>query len=209
MVQQERAVRTRKSLLRAAAETFAEEGFAPATLSNISRKAGVSSGALHFHFENKHALAQAVETAAVDTVRWITRNTDERQASPLQRLVDATYGLMSSLEEDVVVRAGFELLGTAPRRDGAVDLRREWQHWIEAMLHASEEAGELAEGISPADASIAVVAATMGFEVLGVKDRNWVSRNTLCQYWKLMLPRLASPDRLAELVPHGTGSWRS
>lgn len=206
MVQQERAARTKESLMRAAAETFAEDGFVPATLSNISRRAGVSNGALHFHFENKHALARAVQSAAVDTVRRITRDTDAGPGSPLQRLVDGTYALMNCLEKDVVVRAGFELLGTAPRRGAAVDLRAEWQRWITAVLRAAKDVGELADEVSFSDASTAVIAATVGFETLGAKDPTWVSRATLRQYWTLMLPRLAAPDRLAELMPNGTGA---
>ncbi|GGS27482.1 TetR family transcriptional regulator [Streptomyces aureoverticillatus] len=206
MVQQERAARTRQSLMRAAAEAFAEDGFVPTTLSTISRRAGVSNGALHFHFENKHDLAAAVEAAAADTVREITRAAEQRQDSALQRLIDATHHLMSSLDEDPVVRAGFELVGTAPRRgqDAAdTDLRGEWQRWIDAVLHTAQANGELAEGVSAAEASTAVVAATVGFEVLGVKDPKWVSRRTLSQYWELMLPRLAAPEQLAGLIPHG------
>ncbi|QIB41736.1 ScbR family autoregulator-binding transcription factor [Streptomyces aureoverticillatus] len=207
MVQQERAARTRQSLMRAAAEAFAEDGFVPTTLSTISRRAGVSNGALHFHFENKHDLARAVEAAAADTVRAITVAAEQRQDSALQRLIDATHALMNSLDEDAVVRAGFELVGTAPRRGEteATDLRGEWQHWIDMVLHTAKDNGELADGVSAAEASTAVVAATVGFEVLGIKDPKWVSRRTLSQYWELMLPRLASPERLPELVPHGPG----
>ena len=72
MVKQERALRTRRALVRAAAEVFAGEGFAPASLTAISRRAGVSNGALHFHFPNKKALARAVEEEALETVRGIT-----------------------------------------------------------------------------------------------------------------------------------------
>ena len=61
MVKQERAARTRQALIQAAAEVFAEEGFVTASLSTISRRAGVSNGALHFHFANKGMLADAVE----------------------------------------------------------------------------------------------------------------------------------------------------
>ena len=63
MAEQERAVRTRERLIGSAAETFCREGFAVASLSVISAQAGVSSGALHFHFAGKAALADAVESA--------------------------------------------------------------------------------------------------------------------------------------------------
>ncbi|CQR59807.1 ScbR family autoregulator-binding transcription factor [Streptomyces leeuwenhoekii] len=209
MVQQERAERTRQSLMRAAAEAFAEDGFVSTTLSTISKRAGVSNGALHFHFANKHVLAQAVEAAAVDTLRRITHDAEQRQDSALQRLVDATHGLLGSLERDVVVRAGFELTGTAPRREQAADLYREWQRWVRRVLHTAQQQGELADGVSPAQASAAVVAATVGFEVLGAKDPTWVSRRTLGQYWDLMLPRLAAPGRLPALAPYGSAPPRT
>ncbi|MFI9583691.1 ScbR family autoregulator-binding transcription factor [Streptomyces sp. NPDC052236] len=198
-------MRTRESLVRAAAEVFAEAGFAPATISSICGRAGVSNGALHFHFESKRALAQAVEAAALDTVRRVTREADERRGGPLQRLIDATHGLMSSLEEDVMVRAGLALADTAPRPTGAVELRGEWLRWVDAVLRTAEREGRLAEGVRPAQVSNAVVAATVGFAVLGCGNPTWVSRRTLCRYWELMLPRLAPPDALAQLVPQGTG----
>lgn len=204
MVQQERAVRTREALLRAAAEAFVDDGFALATLSNISRRAGVSYGALHFHFENKDSLARAVEAAALDTVVRVTRKADDRRHSALQRLIDATYDLMNTLHDDVVVRAGFELLASAPRRKEAVVLGGQWQHWIDGVLHTAQENGELAAGLRPAQASNAIVAATVGFKALGVRDPKWVSQHTLHQYWELMLPRLARPEALAALMPHGT-----
>ncbi|MEV5887146.1 ScbR family autoregulator-binding transcription factor [Streptomyces sp. NPDC052020] len=204
MVQQERAERTRQSLMRAAAEAFAEDGFVSTTLSTISKRAGVSNGALHFHFANKHVLAQAVRAAAVDTLRRITQDAEQRQDSALQQLIDASHGLLGSLERDVVVRAGFELTGTAPRREQPADLYREWQHWTGRVLHTAQQQGELADDVPPAQAAAAVVAATVGLEALGAKDPAWVSRRTLGQYWELMLPRLAAPARLPALVPHGT-----
>ncbi|MFH8990143.1 ScbR family autoregulator-binding transcription factor [Streptomyces sp. NPDC017940] len=204
MVQQARAARTRQLLMRAAAQTFAEEGFVAASLSTISSRAGVSSGALHFHFESKQVLARAVEETAARAISRITRQAEASDVSLLQRLVDATHALMHSLEADVVVRAGFELAGTTPRRSEALDLRGQWQHWVEQLLVAAAAKGELADGIGPEEACAAVLAATVGFEVLGSTDPRWVARSTLRHYWEFMLPRLAPEDTLPALVPCGT-----
>ncbi|MEV7023338.1 TetR family transcriptional regulator, partial [Kitasatospora sp. NPDC093558] len=64
MVKQERAGRTRQAVLLAAASTFADVGFDSASLVDISRRAGVSKGALYFHFVSKQALADGVRAAA-------------------------------------------------------------------------------------------------------------------------------------------------
>ena len=87
MVKQERAARTRQALVRAAAQVFAQDGFVLASLTSISKKAGVSNGALHFHFESKQALARAVEEEAVAVVRAIVAPADGGSPVYLQCLI--------------------------------------------------------------------------------------------------------------------------
>lgn len=200
MVKQDRAARTRQSLIHAAAEVFAQEGFAPASLAAISRRAGVSNGALHFHFENKKMLAQAVEDEAAETVRRIIEEAVNGGGWALQVLVDTTHELMSRLADDIVIRAGFELGGDLAWRAEA-RLRQRWQRWIEDMLRRADAEGGLAEGVSPADASPAIVAVTVGLEVLGGEDKEWLSTETIAGFWDLMLPRLASPQSPCRSVP--------
>ena len=71
MAKQERAVRTREKLIRSAAEVFDREGYAVASITTISARAGVSNGALHFHFASKAALAEAVAEAAALRLRHL------------------------------------------------------------------------------------------------------------------------------------------
>ncbi|MEU5771487.1 ScbR family autoregulator-binding transcription factor [Streptomyces asoensis] len=203
MVKQERAARTRHALIQAAAAVFAEDGFTTASLSTISRRAGVSNGALHFHFASKHALAQAVTAEAARTVRRITDRAQEDRAHSLQCVVDATHDLMSRLADDIVLRAGFELAALpAQRRESS--LRTQWQHWVEDSFRRAEHSGSLARGVSWADGARVVVAATAGFEVLGAGDVSWLSRTSVTRLWEVLLPRLAGPAGQANLVCAGT-----
>ncbi|MFC9653170.1 MULTISPECIES: ScbR family autoregulator-binding transcription factor [unclassified Streptomyces] len=207
MVTQDRAARTRRSLIRAAAEIFAVEGFVPASLTMISRRAGVSNGALHFHFKSKEALAGAVEEEAAREVRLITECRDGDEVPVLQLLVDATHALMLRLDEDVVLQAGFELSGEHSRL-GGVDLWRQWRGWTEGLLQRASSDGELAHGVSPDAAADVLLAATVGFEVLGARDgKEWISGHTLARFWELMLPGLAArPDSL--IAPGSPGVVR-
>ncbi|MEW1552152.1 ScbR family autoregulator-binding transcription factor [Streptomyces tsukubensis] len=197
-------MRTRQSLVRAAAEVFAQSGFTTAALASISERAGVSAGALHFHFANKQELARAVEDEAAAAVRSVVERVSAAGPNPLQRLVDATHALMGRPGRDVVVRAGFELGSGLPRRDGAMGLHRVWRDWVEEVLGEAEREGVLAEGVSAADASAAVVAATVGFELLGSDDRTRTSATALTGFWELLLPRLAAAEGLGRLVSCGT-----
>ncbi|MFD0381587.1 TetR family transcriptional regulator [Streptomyces stramineus] len=73
---------TRHALIRSAAQAFDQHGYTRAKLSAISAGAGVSSGALHFHFDTKAAMAAAVETEATRTLHAITRNIQRKSVSP-------------------------------------------------------------------------------------------------------------------------------
>lgn len=195
MVKQERALRTRQALIRAGAELFAREGFVAASLSTISGEAGVSNGALHFHFESKRALARAVEDEALARLRLVIEESLGRDGRALPALVDATYGLVDRIAEDVVVRAGFEL-GDDPGRGESASLRREWQHWVEETVRRAERDGWLVRGVSADDAATVVVAATVGFEVLGGEEAAWLSQERVAGLWKLLLPRLTERPTL-------------
>ncbi|WP_420834079.1 TetR family transcriptional regulator [Streptomyces antarcticus] len=299
MAKQERAARTRESLVRAAAEVFAEQGFVTASIAVISRRAGVSAGGLHFHFESKTALAQAVEGRAAEALRQITAGRQAFTRMPgmpgtpvepgeprvpgvagvpgaaaepelpgapgasgvaglpgspgvmggrgvegvsgaagvpgasgvagvpgaagvaggggagrcggsagpnsLQVLVDSTHALMALLAGDVVVRAGYGLCADASRRSG-VDLRRQWTLWVQEAVGAAAREGALAEGVCARDAASAVVASTVGLEVLGAGERDWVAPHTLTRFWALMLPRLAAAGTLDALLPQGSAA---
>ncbi|MFE2726982.1 TetR family transcriptional regulator [Kitasatospora sp. NPDC059327] len=68
-MKQERAQHTRRALLRAAAGEFDQHGYAGTSLSRVSRAAGVTMGALTFHFPTKASLADAVRADAVALTR--------------------------------------------------------------------------------------------------------------------------------------------
>ncbi|MFF5707121.1 ScbR family autoregulator-binding transcription factor [Streptomyces sp. NPDC012794] len=194
MVKQERAARTREALVLAAAEVFAEEGFAAASIAAISERAGVTSGAVQFHFDGKPALARAVEARAARRLRRIAEaeGAGDRDGDPLLVLVDATYALLKLLAADVVVRAGFALGADAAHRS-RVDLRGQCRLWTQELMDTAERAGLLAEGVSPQDATRVVVAITSGLRELLSVEPEWTSRQALARIWTVVLPGIA-PD---------------
>lgn len=202
MAKQERAVRTRNALIESAAELFDRDGFETASLSMISARAGVSSGALHFHFASKADLADAVGQAAA---LRLDRITAQEADDTLQSLIDATYALVRALGHDAVLRAGFDLSDGLGRVRSGAGLRRAWQEWVEGVLTRADMEGTLARGVSARDAAAVVVAATAGLESLGRRDPRWLSPDSLARFWRLLLPRLARTSALQSLVPSGTG----
>ncbi|KJY47977.1 hypothetical protein VR46_00580 [Streptomyces sp. NRRL S-444] len=202
MVKQERAARTREALIRSAAEIFDREGFSVASLTVISALAGVSNGALHFHFASKAMLADAVEEEAVTRLLAVTDAVHPPGASRVQLLVDVTHGLAAALRTDVVLRAGFELSGQTSRVPQS-DLRACWQRWVEETLEQADAEGDLRPEVAARDVVSAVVAATVGFEVLGARDEMWLSASTVTRFWRLLLPTLVPAPLLADLEAEG------
>ncbi|MFH8342755.1 ScbR family autoregulator-binding transcription factor [Streptomyces sp. AM6-12] len=205
MVKQERAARTRENLIRSAAEVFEQEGYAVASLTAISSRAGVSNGALHFHFASKEELAQEVEDAAVDAVEKMAEGCCDSAETLLQSLVDATCLLLAAVAGDPLVRAGFKLGRDPSRKSGEGGVSGWWWAWVRQLVAHAQEKGELAPGVPPEDAAAAIVAVTVGFEVLGTRNRDWTSRERATRFWALVLPLLAaSPQQ----VPVGLdGTW--
>lgn len=203
MVKQERAARTRETLIRSAAEVFDHDGFSAASLTSISSRAGVSNGALHFHFASKAVLVDVVEEAALTRLLAVTNGALSLGVSHVQILVDVTHALAGELCGDVVLRVGFALSGDTSR-PSRMDLRGRWRCWVEETLKQAEAEGELRRGVTVQDVVTAVVAATVGFEVLGVRDSTWLSASTVARFWRLLLPTLVPAVRLDGIEAGGT-----
>ncbi|GGS92649.1 MULTISPECIES: ScbR family autoregulator-binding transcription factor [Streptomyces] len=197
MTKQERAVRTRGTLIRSAAEVFGREGYSVASLAAISSLAGVSNGALHFHFASKAVLADAVEAAALARLADLVGGPlPPPGKGRVQHLVDTTHRLAGALRTDPVLRAGFQLAGESSRPPRH-DLRGHWRAWVEEAVRGAETAGELRAGVAVRDAAAAVAAATTGLEVLGVRDAEWLSAAAVAGLWRLLLPALV-PEAVVE-----------
>lgn len=204
MVKQVRAARTRQSLIRAAAEVFAADGYALASLPAISRRAGSAAGALHFHFASKDALATEVESAAADSVEKLAERCRDAAGTSLQSLMSVMSGLLLAVADDPVVRAGFKLSGD-PSRKGRAAMLGWWHDCVRDLVLQAQRAGELADGVSPDDATTTIVAATVGMELVSAADDDWLSADRMAQFWSFIMPRLAAvPERVLVSVSDET-----
>ncbi|MFI1831571.1 ScbR family autoregulator-binding transcription factor [Streptomyces sp. NPDC020412] len=208
MSQQERAARTQNALIRSAAELFERHGYEKASLNEISSGAGVSRGALHFHFDTKAEVARAVESAAVRALRDAVDSLPLGDASALQDLTDLSHRLVQLLLWDVVVRAGFMLSCEAGQRT-RVDLCQEWQTYVHGLVARAADEKALAPGVSQNGVVNVVVATTVGLAVLSRSDKAWLTGQTLTSFWKVLLPSVADPGTAAALNPSGTGWARA
>ncbi|GHH27674.1 ScbR family autoregulator-binding transcription factor [Streptomyces lanatus] len=205
MTKQERGTRTRHMLIRSAAEVFEQHGYERTRLADVSAHAGVSTGALHFHFKSKAALADAVESAASRSLHHAASSVGRHPVSALQTLTDISHIFALLLDRDVVVRAGVQL-GCDTVRDPTLNFHREWQDCVRRLLDRAAAEGSLADDVSQQDVTTTVVGATMGFLSMRREGGEWLTHRSLTGFWRLLLPRVATPPLLGSLAPEGTRS---
>ena len=101
----EQSGRTRRALLDAARELFAEHGYSATTNEEIVRRAKVTRGALYHHFADKAALFQAVyEEQRAALVHAITERIQDTAGDMWQRVIVAACHVLLERAADPSTR---------------------------------------------------------------------------------------------------------
>ncbi|MET7290106.1 ScbR family autoregulator-binding transcription factor [Streptomyces sp. NPDC005573] len=108
-LKQERANHTRRQLLQAAAGAFAEKGFPAVTLQDIADRAGLTKGAVYFHFANKEAVAVAVTEEFYARLPAVADSVTARQLPPRDAVAAFLLETAVFLRENPVAQAGARL----------------------------------------------------------------------------------------------------
>jgi AcrR family transcriptional regulator len=189
---QKRSERTQERLVAAAAEQFATHGFAGASLADISRHAGLTKGALFFHFSTKDELADAVQAQGQDILEQTVQELRSVEAPSLQVIVEATHALNRLLREDLFIRAGVRI--TRERKSAEprpLDFYPLWFGRLWKLLEEARTNGELGHTVADLSAQTLIMAAVSGAEVLawmGVPEAE--AEKWLSHLWDLVLPLL-------------------
>ncbi|MGN5637026.1 ScbR family autoregulator-binding transcription factor [Streptomyces sp. AC154] len=196
---QARSQRTRQRLVHAGAEMFNRNGYANATLGQIAGAAGMTKGALYFHFSSKDGLADAVQERGRAMLRGFIRERREAGVPPVQMLIDMTHWLARTLYDDPVIRAGFRITNECTGRQPPVtDFNQDWITEVLRLLGQAREAGALrprAAGDGPATllaatvCGIGVLAGT-GMPYPQLSDR-------VAALWEPLLSALVPSDDVA------------
>ncbi|MFB8246310.1 ScbR family autoregulator-binding transcription factor [Streptomyces sp. NPDC001046] len=108
-LKQERAIRTRRTILDAAAEVFARDGYPHVTIKDVADGAEMTKGAVYFHFSNKEALAVAVAEEFYRRLNEIVSPALEGDHSSPSTVVDVLLRTARGFRDDVYIKAGARL----------------------------------------------------------------------------------------------------
>ena len=97
----EESERTREELLNSAVQIFSEKGVARATLNEIARGAGVTRGAVYWHFQNKVEMFDALhESMHRPFFETAFSGLDKQHPDPIEQLRNLWVKVFQDLEED-------------------------------------------------------------------------------------------------------------
>ncbi|MCC3777375.1 ScbR family autoregulator-binding transcription factor [Streptomyces sp. UNOB3_S3] len=198
MAKQDRAIRTRQSILEAAAVVFDERGYDAATITEILARAEVTKGALYFHFASKEELALAVIDAQMMTDLPVA---EPGRASKMQEMVDMGMIFAHRLLVDPLLRGSVRLT----LEHGSTNLNRSgpfhgWTDLHTRVLAEGKERGEVLPHVIPADTAELIVGAYAGINTMSqaINNRADLERRATVLYEHVM-PSVAVPSVLARL----------
>lgn len=147
----ERGRRTLRKLLDAAAEEFGEKGFHEASVSSITRRAGIALGSFYTYFDSKDALFRALVADMSEQVRTSARSalSEGMSALEIERAALAAF-LRFAAEHKEIYRIIDEAEFVDPE-----SYRTHYQTIagrIADRLRAGSAAGELREGLGELEA---------------------------------------------------------
>ena len=169
----EEAFETRQSIIDAAEQCFHEKGVSRASLTDIAQAAGVTRGAIYWHFQDKADLLDALFqriNMPLEALSEATRNPDEPH--PLELFRELLTEVFRRVESDPTTRRVHEIM------------RQEHDNQLLTTLRLAIARGEL-----PSDLDIELALLCVHSFIIGVINQ-----------WLMVPSRLSLSERASEVA---------
>ncbi|MER6200250.1 ScbR family autoregulator-binding transcription factor [Streptomyces sp. NPDC001586] len=199
---QERAEITRQAILDGAATAFDLSGYDGTSLSDVVKYAGVTKGALYFHFQSKEALARSL----MDEHFQISEHVPGVENPGLQTVIDLSHLMAHGLRTNVRIRAGIRLViefGAFTTPDPTP-----YDAWIatcRSCLTPAQEQGDIHPTLDVRALATLLVGAFTGIQVTShVRTRREDLHTRVTDLWSFLLPTIVPAHRITHFHPTGT-----
>lgn len=200
----EEAEATRENILDAGLRIFSKKGYVSTTLDDIAREAGVTRGAVYWHFKNgKPELFEVLINERSRGAQEIANAVVAEGGTPLYVLERILTRMMEYLEEDDDFRAVQELTilrtEVVPELEDSMKekfrLQRASIDSFADLVRKGQEAGEIRPDVDPEIAAVAAIGLMNGVIVMWMMDHSLFSikayAKPIVQTW---LKGLVKPD---------------
>lgn len=167
----EDAQETRTLILDTAEQVFREKGVGHTTLAEIATAAGVTRGAIYWHFENKAALLQAMNDRVHLPLEAMHQAlADMALKDPLAKLRESAHGVLAQVANDPRSRRVFEIFSfkcefvgdMAEMLDRQRESRRDCLGDLEENLRQAVQKGQLPKQVDIHSTAIGIYALVDG-----------------------------------------------
>jgi AcrR family transcriptional regulator len=171
----ERPEPSRKHLLAAAIDCFARFGYQGTSIDRIARHAGVTKGALYYHFRDKEELLyEAVSGRIGEFEEFVLAEVgpaDDALAS-LRRVVDACFFHATvSNHRRFIMTLMIEALDTNPQLSAKFQrVLRRMRLFLADVVRRGQERGTVRHDVDPEDTATVIAGAIMGAEIQHYQD---------------------------------------
>jgi len=151
---------TRRILLEAALDLFAEKGFSRASMQEVADRAGVTKGAFYHHFSTKEDVLHIIHDEFIDRALEAQDRALVKYESPAEQLAhmafDTTMICIEYQKHVMVFFREFPVL-TGAVRDAIMEKRRRSTAIFEETVQRGVDAGEFDRGIDPTVAALGLL----------------------------------------------------
>jgi TetR/AcrR family transcriptional regulator, acrAB operon repressor len=178
----EEAEQTRRRIMSAALPVFDERGIAHTTMEHIAEAAGVTRGAIYWHFADKQALLRAirqdVSLPLVDRADFTLLS--DRQSEPLKRIERFLLDIITAVDQDARTRIACSVMSFkceyVGELEGELDdyvrqIERTRKNLTQVYVEARERK-QLRAGLKPEIAALETIAFLTGVIRLVLLDRH-------------------------------------
>src|SRR5881296_76060 len=209
----ERPEPSRKQLMAAAIDCFARLGYQGTSIDRIARDAGVTKGAVYYHFRDKEELLfEAVKDRVGGFEKQILADAvpEEDALTTLRRVIDACFFHATvSNHRRFIITLMVEALDTNPAL--SVEFRnilRRMRVFLADVLRRGQQRGVLRGDVSAEAAAAVVAGGIMGAEIQHYQDPEQVDlRAILDTLVEQMAAWLAPRGGARKAAGGGTGPW--
>ncbi len=173
----EEALETRKSIIDAAVNVIAQKGVANASLTDIAKEAGVTRGAIYWHFANKADLLSALWEQVLEFYAPLTEASERlEEPDPLGKLEELYISFFAGMVDDPLQQQLFRILfdegdrskDTEAIRKRHQALRLERYQGIQLVLNNALRRGQIPQGFDVQMGTVTI------FSMLHGLIANWV-----------------------------------
>lgn len=163
----EDAEQTRTAILDAAAQVFCDLGVPVATLDKIARTAGVTRGAVYWHFKDKIDLLRALHKRNEPPQKMLIRKAaQDGHSDPLGLLEQVAEDVLRSFEQDEHQQRIFIILNTHSADAEGMALMQEMNAdmflTLSALIEMADAQGKLSADFSPKETACILMATMNG-----------------------------------------------